>query len=56
MNEKEKERNPNQEREKETGLSPIIGFDTATSSFLTLLIIKSYRKKLKKSKLKKKKF
>ena len=32
------------EREKETGISSMIGFDTATSSFLTLLINKSYRK------------
>ena len=54
MNEKEKERNPNREGEKETGISSMIGFDTATSSFLTLLITKSYRKKLKKVKLKKK--
>ena len=53
MNEKEKERNPNQEGEKETGISSMIGFDNATSSFLTLLINKSYRKKLKKVKSKK---
>ena len=31
----------------------MIGFDTATSTFLTLLINKSYRKKLKKAKIKK---
>ena len=47
MKEEEKERNPNGKREKETGLYSMIGFDTATSSFLTLLINKSYRKKLK---------
>ena len=41
------------EREKETGISSMIGFDTASSSFLTLLINKSYRKKLK-GKIKKK--
>ena len=44
MNEKEKERNLSRKREKETGLSSMIEFDTATSSFLTLLINKSYRK------------
>ena len=44
VNEKEKERNPNRNREKETGISSMIGFDTATSSFSTLLINKSYRK------------
>ena len=42
MNEKEKERNPNpkreKERERETGISSMIGFDSATSSFLALLI------------------
>ena len=47
MNEKEKERNPNRKREKETVISSMIGFDTATSSFPTLLIYKSYRKKWK---------
>ena len=38
-------------REKQTGISSIIGFDNATSSFLTLLINRSY-KKLKKAKSK----
>ena len=38
MNEKEKEINPNRKREKETGISSMIGFDTATSGFLILLI------------------
>ena len=41
MNEKEKERNPNRKREKGTGISYMNRFDTATSSFLTLLINKS---------------
>ena len=43
VNEK-KERNPNGKRENETGISSMIGFDTATSSFLTLLTNISYRK------------
>ena len=47
MKEKEKVRNPNRKREKETGIFSMIGFDTAASSFLTLLIKKSYREKLK---------
>ena len=36
------------ERERKTGISSMIGFDTATSSFLTLLINKPYRKKNRK--------
>ena len=51
MNEKD-ERNPNRKRDKEAGISSLIGFDSATSSFLTSLINKS-KKKLKKAKLKK---
>ena len=43
-NKKEKERNLNRNREKETVISSMFGFDTATSSFLTLLVNKSYRK------------
>ena len=50
MNEKEKGKNPHRKREKETGISSMIGFDNETSSFLTLLINKAYRK-LKKGKL-----
>ena len=58
MNVKEKERKPNRKRERErererkTGISSMIGFDTATSSFLNLLINILYRKKMKKAKSK----
>ena len=52
MIEKEKERNLNRKREKETEIFSMIGFDTATSIFLTLLINKSYRKKTEKGKKK----
>ena len=51
LNVNKKEKNSNRTRENETGISSMIGFDNATSSFLTLLIKKSYRK-LKKAKLK----
>ena len=40
-------------REKEIGIFFMIGFDSATSSFLALLVNKSYRKKQKKAILKK---
>ena len=41
VNEKEKERNPNRQRTKEIGTFSMIRFDSATSSFLALLVIKS---------------
>ena len=43
---------PQPKEKKDTGISSLIRFDTATFSILTLLINKSYRKKLKKAKLK----
>ena len=52
MNEEKKERNPNRKREKETGISSMVGFDTANSSFLTLLII-NHKEKTEKGKIKK---
>ena len=42
-----------QKRERERGIFPMMGFDYATSSFLALLVNKSYRKN-KESKIKKK--
>ena len=53
MNEKEKKTNQNRQREKEIGIFFMMGFDSATSSFLALLVNKSYRKKQKKAILKK---
>ena len=41
------------EREREIGIFSMIGFDSETSSFLALLVNKSYRKKLTKAKFKK---
>ena len=38
VNEKEKEKNSNHKKENETGISSMNGLDTATSSFLNLLI------------------
>ena len=52
MNAKEKETNPNRQREEETAIFPMIGFDSATSSFPALLIKKPYRKELKMAKSK----
>ena len=55
--EKKKERNPNQERErerereKEIGIFTLMDFDSGASSFLALLMNKSF-KKLEKAKLK----
>ena len=46
MNEKEKKRNSNRQREKEREIAKfsIMRFDSATSNFLELIVIKSYRK------------
>ena len=44
VNEKEKEGNHKRQREKEIGIFSMIGFDSATSSFLALLVNNSYRK------------
>ena len=46
VNEQEKEKNPN--RKREIGIFSMVGFDSATSSFLALLVIISYRKNRKK--------
>ena len=48
---KETRTNRERERERETGIFSMMGFDNATSSFLALLVNKSYSK-LKKEKLK----
>ena len=45
VNEKEKDKNPSQQIE--LGIFSTMRFDTATSSFLSVVVIKSYRKKLK---------
>ena len=45
MNEKETEINPNRQREQELGIFSMMRFESANSSFLALLVIKSYRKK-----------
>ena len=45
MNEKEKERNPNRQREKDKGIFSMISFDSAASSFLALLIKKNHIEK-----------
>ena len=48
MNEKQREetlthRERERERERELGTFSMLGFDSATSSFLTLLLTKSYK-------------
>ena len=50
--ERERDTNPNQqrEREKEVVIFSILRFDSATSSFLALSVIKSFRKNLKSAK------
>ena len=45
MNKKEKDRNPNRQREQELGIFSMMRFESANTSFLALLVIKSYRKK-----------
>ena len=52
MNEKEKKRKPNGQREREIGIFSMLVSDSVTSTFLGLLVNKSNRKKLKKAKLK----
>ena len=42
------------ERERERGIFSMTGFDSASSSFLALLVIKSYKKKLKSAKFERK--
>ena len=54
MNEKDKERNPNQQRERQRARNiSMMGFDSASSSFPAKLVIQSYRKKLKKANFRK---
>ena len=56
MSEKEKERNASQHRESERELRifSMMRFDSTTSSFLNLLVFKSYRKKTESTKFQRK--
>ena len=48
MNKKKKEQKPRPKHKKKIGIFSTMRFDSATSSFLALIVIKAYRKKTEK--------